>query len=292
MKPDEMKIIQIPEISAIYYGLLQSGYDFYSIERSSEHVNALMKFTSKGTASDFFAGTRQQTCEVYPYWPRAFILEAATFFLNDSRTAYRDMEGLKRRILSTGNITDRERDSSLWEWLEGFPEALRCVLADTGFSGYMEWEKKWTARQNDVCREELEQIRRCLEICTGRYDSPVKEIRICVNPIKCVYSSDYHLDGDRFVFTSGAFQAGSVIHEFLHHVLHPVVEAQKAEIFAKRPEDKQIDESYYQDGSDSGILNAFEETAVRSLTEDIMRDEYPDDLMIYIKTILDRNAKR
>ena len=83
-----------------------------------------------------------------------------------------------------------------------------------------------------------------------------------------------------------------VIHEFLHHVLHPVVEAQKAEIFAKRPEDKQIDESYYQDGSDSGILNAFEETAVRSLTEDIMRDEYPDDLMIYIKTILDRNAKR
>ena len=83
-----------------------------------------------------------------------------------------------------------------------------------------------------------------------------------------------------------------MIHEFLHHVLHPVVEAQKAEIFAKRPEDKQIDESYYQDGSDSGILNAFEETAVRSLTEEVMRDEYPDDLMIYIKTILDRNEKR
>ena len=97
MKSDEMRIIQIPEISAIYYGLLQSGYDFYSIERSSEHVNALMKFTGKGSASDFFAGTRQQTCEVYPYWPRAFILEAATFFLNDSRTAYRDMEGLRRR---------------------------------------------------------------------------------------------------------------------------------------------------------------------------------------------------
>ena len=33
MKSDEMRIIQIPEISAIYYGLLQSGYDFYSIER-------------------------------------------------------------------------------------------------------------------------------------------------------------------------------------------------------------------------------------------------------------------
>ena len=290
MKPDEMRIIQIPEISAIYYGLLQSGYDFYSIERSSEHVNALMKFTGKGSASDFFAGTRQQTCEVYPYWPRAFILEAATFFLNDSRTAYRDMEGLRRRIFSAGNITDRERDSGLWDWLEGFPEALRNALADTGFSGYMEWEKKWIAGQNDACREELDMIRRCMETCTGRYDSPVKEIRICVNPIKCVYSSDYHLDGDRFVFTSGAFQAGSVIHEFLHHVVHPAVEAQKELILAKRPADETIDESYYQAGSDRGILNAFEEMAVRFLTEEVMRDEYPGDLETYIKTILDRNV--
>ena len=290
MKPDEMRIIQIPEISAIYYGLLQSGYDFYSIERSSEHVNALMKFTGKGTANDFFAGTRQQTCEVYPYWPRAFILEAATFFLNDSRTAYRDMEGLRRRIFSAGNITDRERDSGLWDWLEGFPEALRNVLADTGFSGYMEWEKKWIAGQNDACREELDMIRRCMETCTGRYDSPVKEIRICVNPIKCVYSSDYHLDGDRFVFTSGAFQAGSVIHEFLHHVVHPAVEAQKELILAKRLADETIDESYYQAGSDRGILNAFEEMAVRFLTEEVMRDEYPGDLETYIKTILDRNV--
>ena len=290
MKPDEMRIIQIPEISAIYYGLLQSGYDFYSIERSSEHVNALMKLTGKGTANDFFSGTKQQTCEVYPYWPRAFILEAATFFLNDSRTVYRDIEGLRRRIFSAGNITDLERDSELWEWLTGFPQALRGILAENGFSAYMEWEKKWTARLNEACREELEQIRRCMETCTGRYDSPVKEIRICVNPIKCVYSSDYHLDGDRFVFTSGAFQAGSVIHEFLHHVVHPAVEAQKELILAKRPADETIDESYYQDGSDRGILNAFEEMAVRSLTEEVMRDEYPGDLETYIKTILDRNV--
>ena len=290
MKPNETKIIQISEISAIYYGLLQSGYDFYSIERSSEHANALMKFTGKGTASDFFAGTRQQTCEVYPYWPRAFILEAAAFFLNDSHTAYRNMEGLQRRILSAGNITDRERDSRLWEWLAGFPQALRDVLADDGFSGYMEWEKEWIARQNDANREELDMIRKCLATCIGRYDSPVKKIRICVNPIKCVYSSDYHLDGERFIFTSGAFQAGSVIHEFLHHVVHPAVETQKEQILAKKPADETIDESYYQAGSDRGILNAFEETVVRSLTEEVMRDEYPGDLETYIKTILDRNV--
>ena len=182
---------------------------------------------------------------------------------------------------------DRERDSSLWDWLEGFPEALRNVLADTGFSGYMEWEKKWIAGQNDACREELEQIRRCMETCTGRYDySPVKEIRICVNPIKCVYSSDYHLDGDRFVFTSGAFQAGSVIHEFLHHVVHPVVEERKAMILKRRPVNERLDDSYYLSGDDSGVLNAFEETVVRSLTEEVMNGKYPGDLSAYLESVL------
>jgi hypothetical protein len=71
---------------------------------------------------------------------------------------------------------------------------------------------------------------------------------------------------------------------------YPAVEAQKELILAKRPADETIDGSYYQAGSDRGILNAFEEMAVRSLTEEVMRDEYPGDLETYIKTILNRNV--
>lgn len=88
-------------------------------------------------------------------------------------------------------------------------------------------------------------IQECLEICTSRYHSPVREIRICLNPVKCVYASDYHLTEDGFVFSSGAFRTDSVIHEFLHHVVHPTVAEQKDMILKHRQVNDQLDQSYY-----------------------------------------------
>ncbi|MBO4470814.1 MAG: hypothetical protein J5841_03590 [Clostridia bacterium] len=287
-----MRIIRTPEISAIYFGLLESGYEFYTIERSAGHVGVLQAFRGKEDASGFFSGTKQQTCEVYPYWPRAFILETAALFLNENCTGFRDKEALYRRIRGAGTITDRERGNELWEWLDGFPKALIQVLGSDSFSAYMEWEKQWTDRQNEAYRKELSLIARILDHCISRYRSPVKEIRICINPIKCVYSSDYHLEGDSFLFTSGAFRTESVIHEFLHHIVHPFTEELKPMILERRPADETIDESYYQEGSDSGILNAFEETVVRSLTEAVIHEDYPGDLTDYIRMILEKNAKR
>ena len=292
IKPDEMRIIRMPEISAIYYGLLESGYEFYTIERSAGHIEALRKFRGQENASGFFAGTKQQTCEVYPYWPRAFIQETAALFLNEDCTGFRDEKALRGRIREAGTITDRERGEDLWEWLEGFPKALRQIKESDSFTAYTEWEKRWVEEENKAYRKELSLIGRILDNCISRYRSPVKEIRICVNPIKCVYSSDYHLDGDCFLFTSGVLRTESVIHEFLHHVVHPFMEEQKPLILERRPADETIDESYYQEGSNSGILNAFEETAVRSLTETVMQEDYPGDLTDYIHKILEKNAER
>ena len=115
----------------------------------------------------------------------------------------------------------------------------------------------------------------------------MREIRVCINPVKCVYSSDYHLSGSAFVFTSGEFRAGSVIHEFLHHVVHPAVEQQKEFILERRPVDFRLDASYYLSGDDAGILNGFEETAVRSLTDKVMNGDFPRDLPSWLKTILE-----
>ena len=278
-------IIQLPKISAIYYGLLQSGYDFYTPERSAEHIRRIETYKSSEHSDVFFFGARQDTCEVYPYWPRAFIMESASFFLNDSNTNFLDFGMLQKKVLSAGNISARERDESLWNWLESFPQAIASVFSDSSFTRYLEWEKEWIIKQEIIHREEISLICECLETCTSRYHSTAREIRICLNPIKCVYSSDYHLTNDCFIFSSGAFRTDSIIHEFLHHVVHPFVAERDALILEHRLVNKQLDESYYLAGSDSGILNAFEETVVRSLTDGIMNGKYPNDLSDYIEGI-------
>ena len=279
-------INHFPKISAVYYGLLQSGYPFYTFERSTEHIQELQAHCKTGRYSAFFSEARQSTCDVYPYWPRAFIMEAATFFLNNDNTGFQDFGMFRRRIMSAGNMTDKERDDSLWSWLADFPRALDSVLSEDSFSEYLEWEKKWVSEQNDIYREELHLIQKCLEVCTSLYDSPVQAIRICINPIKCVYSSDYHLIGDSFIFSSGELRTDSIIHEFLHHAVHPFIEQQKALVLAYGTINSQIDPSYYLSENDAGFINAFEETVVRSLTKEIMKGKYPGNLTDYVASFL------
>lgn len=82
-------IIQFPKISAIYYGLLQAGYDFYIPERSAEHIRHIMKYRNRKHQDTFFSGAKQDTCDVYPYWPRAFMMESAAFFSTTTIPAFR-----------------------------------------------------------------------------------------------------------------------------------------------------------------------------------------------------------
>lgn len=276
-----LRISRDTAISAIYYALVQCGYEYASLARSEQHAQALASFAEKGCIP-FFADVRQSTCEVYPYWPRAALLETASFHVEGGCAAFRDEAALHRKIMGMPNVADAERDECFWAWLAGFSAALDEVMQDDGFRHYCEWEDAWVNAQNDVYLEELRQIERCVEICADKYNSPVKQLQIVISPIKCVYSADYHMVEDTFIFCSGRLQAQSVIHEFLHHVVHPVVQAHQQLILRDERLYPDIDASYYA----AGRLNAFEEHLVRMLTQRAMRDALPDDLPAFLRSQL------
>lgn len=276
-------ISSIPEMSAIYFALLQSGYDYYAMGRSKEHTAGIQGYIGSVDVPAFFSGVKQDTCEVYPYWPRAAFLETASFYLSSDLTNYRDYDAFRCRIMSASNIADNERDQRLWDWIEDFPVALSEVLTCDAFEFYLKWEQKWLATQNAMYDTDLLAIKNCLDVCVSKYGSPVRDIQIVINPIKCVYSADYHLDKDCFIFCSGAFRAESVIHEFLHHVVHPVVVEIADIVLATKRTYPGIDESYYLSGSKLGQLNAFEEYAVRVLTKGVMDNNFPDSLISYLR---------
>ncbi len=278
----QLRITNIPEISAIYFALLQCGYEYYTIERSREHIECLQSFMGMEDVPSFFCEIRQRTCEVYPYWPRAAILETAVFYLLPDHLKFRDYHAFRNRIMSARNISDGERDQSLWDWIEHFPAAISRVLSGSSFYRYLEWENRWMAEQNAGHKAELQMIQDCLKVCVSKYDSPVQDIRIVINPVKCVYSSDYYLEKDTFLFTSGAFRAESVIHEFLHHVVHPAVTAAADIVLEKKRKYPDLDASYYLAGDKEGQLNAFEEYAVRELTKRILLGGCPESMEVFL----------
>lgn len=286
MEQASILINSIPEISAIYYALLQAGYPYCAMGREAEHVRAVQRFRSPEGCPAFFYGVSQSSCEVYPFWPRAAILETAVFFLRRDHAGFADYDGFRQQILSAAPISDADRGQPLWDWIAGFPAALADILSRADFQRYFQWERAWVEAQNAAHKEELAAVARSLALCSEAYRSPVRRIRIVINPIKCIYSADYQLIGDAFVFSSGLFDAASIIHEFLHHVVHPYMTLYREAAGNGTAPYPGIDASYYLDGGPAGRLNALEEYAVRRLTEDVRSGQCPKDITAYIDRLL------
>lgn len=277
------KIENSPAISAIYYALLQSGYEYYSFERPEDFCCTIRSYIGENTVPSFFAGVKQNTCDVYPYWPRAAILETATFFLNEKLDGFKNFDVFKNHIISAANISQEEKGSPLWGWIPGFPAALRDVVDSDCFDRYMKWESEWISDQNRINGNELDLLDGILSECRRKYHPSCQNIQIVLNPIKCIYSSDFHIDGSSFIFTSGGMRIDSVVHEYLHTVVHPVIKSHI--ILTEKRQYPGIDESYYLDRSEQGYQNAFEEYAVRALTDKVMKQKGPSDLSAFLKCL-------
>lgn len=285
---NRITIINKPEISAIYFVLLQCGYEFYSIEKDPSLVAKIEVFRKIQSDLDisFFSKIRQNTCEVYPYWPRAATLETATFYLCKNSRSFRNFNSYKQSIINVSNIADKERNEDFWEWVKDFPFALKRVLESSEFIAYLDWESSWISQQNNLWESSLQHIQKVLDICVKNCFSPVQSVSIILNPIKCTYSSDYFKNGDELYFILGAFRIESVLHEFLHHVVHHFIPKYKQYILNHSISYPDIDSSYYLDGDENGKLNAFEEYIVRKLTCEVLNMNFPSDLDGYIKEVL------
>lgn len=289
MEYKELSITNIPAISAIYFSLLQCKYDFYTIGRDALLVDKLYSFIKSDCDEyDFFSDVKQSTCEAYPYWPRAAMLETATFYIDWSMGHFVDFNAYKDNIISAKNISSIERNQLFWDWITKFPEALKHVLQSNNFSYYLKWENDWIAEQNEKYKKELRNISNILILCKEKFKSPIKNIQVVLNPIKCVYSADYHLKDRNFIFCSGSLSEESVIHEFIHHIVHPIVENRKDEILCCNFVNLNIDTSYYLNNDKLETLNAFEEYLVRVLTDLIVSGNVPENLEVFFDQIMNQ----
>lgn len=278
-----ISIDSIPKISAIYYALLQCGYDYYAVGKDKSLAARIETFrkAEEHSVPDFFHQVRQRTCDIYPYWPRAALLESAVFFTAPDSSGFQDFDSYKEMVMAAGNISDAERDEAFWEWMEGFPAALKAVLDSKPFQAYYEWECSWINQQNHLLKEELQHTQQALALIKQRCSSPVKAVSVVLNPIKCASSADYPATGTTFIVCTGSFSPKAVIHEFLHQIVHPLMPKYLSEVSSHLPYPN-VDKSYYLTGDAYGKLNAFEEYIVQSLTELAAALNLPADIDSYI----------
>lgn len=282
-----ISITNLPAISAIYFALLQSGYDYYSLGRTEEELETVKAFYNPEFCNDFFSQTKQNTCETYSYWPRAALLESAVFYLDGDLKQFSDFEAYKNFVVSASNLQDIERNENFWAWISYFSIELSKVINNEHFKKYLIWENAWIEHQNQTNAENLVTLQEIIKTCISKYNAQINNIKIVLSPIKCAYSSDYHFIDGEFIFSSGQFSLESVVHEFLHYAVHTYVLKNKNQILVSKKHFDCIDSSYYLSDSENGKLNAFEEYLVKALTKELLNKTQPIDLDNYIFHLLD-----
>ena len=140
--------------------------------------------------------------------------------------------------------------------------------------------KRLDSRTKSKVQKELRKMGEILALCKDKFKSPIQNIQVVLNPIKCVYSADYHLKDHNFIFCSGYLSEENIVHEFMH-IVHLIIENRKDEILCCNLADLDIDTSYYLNNDEVGVLNAFEEYMVRTLTDKIVGSNVPETLDMF-----------
>lgn len=286
IKDINILITNIPELSAIYFALLQSGYDYYTFGRTQKEIEAVKSFYNPEFFCNFFSQAKQNTCETYFYWPRAALLESAVFYMDAATAQFSDFEAYKEFVMMASNLQDTERDENFWSWIADYPKELSKVINSDHFKKYLIWENAWIDQQNKANSENLITLQEIIKTCITKYNANFSDIKLVLSPIKCAYSSDYHLVDGNFIFSSGRFSLESIIHEFLHHIVHPYILKNKNQVLVSKKHFDCIDCSYYLSDSESGKLNAFEEYLVKALTKDFLNKMPPDNLDEYVLSLI------
>ncbi|MCL2407560.1 MAG: hypothetical protein FWC95_06485 [Defluviitaleaceae bacterium] len=261
------------EFNAIYFGLCLGKYEFACINKTDEIVGLQRSIEDYGEANlgavkEFFRYARGITCDVYPFWPCAALLETALFYMDGGVF---DSVAYRTYVCGLTNITDEERNDEFFAWVEDFPTHLQTVLDDEFFQE-INYKLDKIVGSLDVDSD----VRRLTD-SLAVIPAAVDKLNVLICPLKCCYSADYFTYGREMSVLLGDYLPHSIIHEYMHIVVRPHIEANRVWVLENCcDEEYGIDSSYYMDGGENGFLNAYEEAVVRHAANEIANGKNVD----------------
>ena len=261
------------DINAIYFGIALSGYEYADIDKSDDitkWLHQIRRYPGLDEAKRYFSGARQSTCAVYPFWPRVALLESATFFINEKGFDYDDY---CTYVKARPNLADEEKSDDFFCWVKDFTKYLMQVKADLFFQDI---NRQISDKVNEISAnsvEKVDMIKSRLDSLPASAASTISAISLIICPIKCVYSADYFAVGSIMSVILGDFLPHSIVHEYLHPVVHLYVQKHRERIVAyDGSKCLDLDQSYHMGNDENGKLNAFEENIVRIISDLILDD--------------------
>lgn len=206
---------------ATYVGLVFGGYNLTDIEK----VNYIYQLISQAECNEdtkaYFSMSSTTSCEVNPFWPRAFLLSLASFYISEDLTSYQDFHGFINHIESLDNINPTEKNVELYEWLRELPYYLSQITMASSFNElwgkYRDYELKQTAWINNEVEGIVDKIRNLL----GDIEIDLPEIVYVPNCLQAPQATDYVRKDNKVYIIKSIPNIESFVHEYLHEIFNP-----------------------------------------------------------------------
>lgn len=259
------------KIFAIYTGLIASGYNLMDREINSGLIKSINEAKFETKVIEYFKKAKGTSCEVNPYWTRAFMLAYAGLHLSSNRgkVQYLNFPDFVVKLNGLNNINPEEKDSKAIAWLEELPDIIELMKkheeVDVLWNKYIRALEDKRQIHDSIIKESVCGILKFFNI----NEDKLPEIKVIPNELQAPEATDFAAVNDILYIIKAVPDKESIIHEFLHYILDSELEKNlnlinKYMYLLKPVLDDMIKYQYAWNYSEASWQRVFEESFMRA----------------------------
>ena len=203
---------------ATYVGLILGGYNLTDIDKTNGIHQSISQIECDDAIRTYFRMSKTISCDVNPYWPRAFLLALAGFYVNDDFSSYHDFQEVVRHINNLDNLNPKEKSVELFNWLIQLPDYLKQISNTSLFNELWETYLNYEMGRSVHINVEVEGIVNRVRSLSGDKDVALPEIIFVPNCLQAPQVTDYIRIDNKIYIIKVIPDIESIVHEYLHEI--------------------------------------------------------------------------
>lgn len=211
-----------------YVGLTAGGYTLAETKENKELIRKIRGIAWDKDIINYFSEAKTNTCEVNPYYPRAFFLTIASLYIViKDKVFYNKLDELCRYI-GDMEVNPDEKDDNCIKWIEQMPYYFEKVLNTEGFEDLWSYYLSYVSRYDSVYEKILDNAILKIAKAFKTDEDDLSQITVIPNRLQAPQATDIVCKDDIIYIIKPEPDEESIIHEYLHSVFDKYLHENKA----------------------------------------------------------------
>lgn len=202
-----------------YLGLTIGGYTLAESKENNKLLEMIRCVKWDKDIVDYFSEARTNTCEVNPYYPRAFFLTLASLYMVSEGHVFYDKFDELHKYINDLEINPIEKDVNAIEWIKNLPCYFAKVTNNKDFKCLWDYYLLYV-NSNDLIKKKVldSAILKIMESFKIHKDD-LFQVIVIPNKLQAPQATDVVYKDNLVYIIKSEPDEESIIHEYLHSIL-------------------------------------------------------------------------